>query len=177
MVIFDPSKVDGDEAVARMLDRIQGIVTGDGGKVTNIDRWGRRRLAYEIGGSTEGYYVVIQFEAEPKTAAELGRILRITDGVLRHMIVRPYPITRRARVAQAARRRNAEAAEAANQGAGQATPAAESGPEQAEADGKAGNDGNAEVGEVADTGQADADSAVDGAEAAQPVAGEVAERG
>lgn len=105
MVILDPRKVDGDEAVGQMLDKIQGIITGDGGRVVNLDRWGRRRLAYEIGGTAEGYYVVLQFETEPKTAAELARVLRITEGVLRHLIVRPYPVTRRAQIAQAARRR------------------------------------------------------------------------
>ena len=165
MVIFDPGKVEGDEAVAQMLDRIQGIITGDGGQVTNVDRWGRRRLAYEIGGTTEGYYVVIQFEAEPKTAAELGRVLRITDGVLRHMIVRPNPVTRRARIAQATRRQNAVTGGNAGAQAGAAAETPGEVPrEQVEADGRA------EAGDVAGVVEAD------GAAEAQPVAEETAER-
>lgn len=165
MVIFDPGKVEGDEAVAQMLDRIQGIITGDGGQVTKVDRWGRRRLAYEIGGTTEGYYVVIQFEAEPKTAAELGRVLRITDGVLRHMIVRPNPVTRRARIAQATRRQNAVTGGNAGAQAGAAAETPGEAPrEQVEADGRA------EAGNVAGVVEAD------GAAEAQPVAGETADR-
>lgn len=165
MVIFDPGKVEGDEAVAQMLDRIQGIITGDGGQVTKVDRWGRRRLAYEIGGTTEGYYVVIQFEAEPKTAAELGRVLRITDGVLRHMIVRPNPVTRRARIAQATRRQNAVTGGNAGAQAGAAAETPGEAPrEQVEADGRA------EAGNVAGVVEAD------GAAEAQPVAEETADR-
>ena len=165
MVIFDPGKVEGDEAVAQMLDRIQGIITGDGGQVTKVDRWGRRRLAYEIGGTTEGYYVVIQFEAEPKTAAELGRVLRITDGVLRHMIVRPNPVTRRARIAQATRRQNAVTGGNAGAQAGAAAEAPGEAPrEQVEADGRA------EAGNVAGVVEAD------GAAEVQPVAEETADR-
>jgi small subunit ribosomal protein S6 len=165
MVIFDPGKVEGDEAVAQMLDRIQGIITGDGGQVTKVDRWGRRRLAYEIGGTTEGYYVVIQFEAEPKTAAELGRVLRITDGVLRYMIVRPNPVTRRARIAQATRRQNAVTGGNAGAQAGAAAETPGEAPrEQVEADGRA------EAGNVAGVVE------VDGAAEAQPVAEETADR-
>jgi len=165
MVIFDPGKVEGDEAVAQMLDRIQGIITGDGGQVTKVDRWGGRRLAYEIGGTTEGYYVVIQFEAEPKTAAELGRVLRITDGVLRHMIVRPNPVTRRARIAQATRRQNAVTGGNAGAQAGAAAEAPGEAPrEQVEADGRA------EAGNVAGVVEAD------GAAEVQPVAEETADR-
>ncbi|MGE5482144.1 MAG: 30S ribosomal protein S6 [Bacteroidota bacterium] len=165
MVIFDPGKVEGDEAVAQMLDRIQGIITGEGGQVSKVDRWGRRRLAYEIGGTTEGYYVVIQFEAEPKTAAELGRVLRITDGVLRHMIVRPNPVTRRARIAQATRRQNAVTGGNAGAQAGAAAETPGEVPrEQVEADGRA------EAGDVAGVVEAD------GAAEAQPVAEETAER-
>lgn len=165
MVIFDPGKVEGDEAVAQMLDRIQGIITGEGGQVSKVDRWGRRRLAYEIGGTTEGYYVVIQFEAEPKTAAELGRVLRITDGVLRHMIVRPNPVTRRARIAQATRRQNAVTGGNAGAQAGAAAETPGEAPrEQVEADGRA------EAGDVAGVVEED------GAAEAQPVAEETAER-
>lgn len=165
MVLFDPSKVDGDEGVAQMLDRIQGIITGDGGQVTNVDRWGRRRLAYEIGGTTEGYYVLIQFEAEPKTAAELGRVLRITDGILRHMIVRPNPVTRRARIAQATRRQNAATGGNAGAPAGTVGATAPEAPrEQVEAD------GNAEAGAEVGGAEAEADDAAEAQPAAERTA-------
>ena len=109
--------------------------------------------------------MVIQFEAEPKTAAELGRVLRITDGVLRHMIVRPNPVTRRARIAQATRRQNAVTGGNAGAQAGAAAEAPGEAPrEQVEADGRA------EAGNVAGVVEAD------GAAEVQPVAEETADR-
>ena len=52
------------------------------------DAWGRRRLAYEIDHKGEGIYHLLQFDAEPETLAELSRILRISDGVMRHLATR-----------------------------------------------------------------------------------------
>ena len=52
-----------------------------------IDRWGRRRFAYEIARQTEGYYVVVRFNAEPATAAELDRTLKIADEIVRHKVL------------------------------------------------------------------------------------------
>ncbi|HLT58110.1 MAG: 30S ribosomal protein S6 [Limnochordales bacterium] len=86
MVVLEPGL--DEEALEAALERFAGAVTGQGGQVTHIDRWGKRRLAYEIAGHTEGYYALLKFEGSPAAAIELDRILRITDGVLRHLIVR-----------------------------------------------------------------------------------------
>ncbi len=85
--IIDP-KVEGDEAIEAVIQRMAKVVTDNGGEVTNIDKWGRKRLAYEIKHNTEGYYVVLQFNGGNQTASELERILRISDDVLRHLLVR-----------------------------------------------------------------------------------------
>ncbi len=59
------------------------------GTIENINEWGKRKLAYPIDDYTEGYYVVVNFTANPAFPAELSRIYNITDGVLRSIIVRP----------------------------------------------------------------------------------------
>ena len=58
------------------------------GTVDNVDVWGKRKLAYEINGLTDGDYTLIDFHANPENVAELDRVLRITDAVVRHMIVK-----------------------------------------------------------------------------------------
>jgi len=77
-----------EEKHAALIDRFVQIVTNDGDEVTRLEKWGKRRLAYEIAHNREGYYVVMKFKAPPHTARELDRVFKITDGVLRHIIVR-----------------------------------------------------------------------------------------
>ncbi len=77
-----------DEARADILESVQGLVDRFGGKVTNVDEWGKKRLAYEIQKMPEGYYYFIQMEAPGTTPAELEERLRIMDHVLRYLIVR-----------------------------------------------------------------------------------------
>lgn len=86
MLVLNP-KLE-EEAVEALLERFTGIVTNGGGEIRELDKWGKRRLAYEIKGFTEGFYVVIKFNADSPTATELERIIKITDEVIRHMIVR-----------------------------------------------------------------------------------------
>jgi small subunit ribosomal protein S6 len=73
-----------EEIVARARE---GIERG-GGQFTAHDVWGRRKLAYEIDRKAEGSYHLLSFSAEPETLAEVSRVLKITDGVLRHLAVR-----------------------------------------------------------------------------------------
>jgi small subunit ribosomal protein S6 len=79
---------DADESVvATAVDRIAKLVTPAGGEVGKIDRWGRRRFAYEIAHQTEGYYVVVRFTAEPTIAAELDRTMNLADEIVRHKVL------------------------------------------------------------------------------------------
>jgi small subunit ribosomal protein S6 len=86
MLIVNP---EADEAaLGAIIDRVSGIITGRGGEVKNVDRWGRRRLAVEIDRNTEGQYVVMQFQAEGDIVQELERVLHLADEVIRHKVTR-----------------------------------------------------------------------------------------
>jgi small subunit ribosomal protein S6 len=86
MLIVDP---DAEEAVLTgVVDRVSGIITGGGGEVKKVDRWGRRRLTFEIDRRTEGQYVVIRFQAEPEAVEQLERALHLADEVIRHKVVK-----------------------------------------------------------------------------------------
>lgn len=77
-----------EEAVQAVIDRVTKIITSANGEVTNVDQWGKRKLAYEIKDNTEGFYVVIDFNADNEATTEVERVLRITDEVLRFLLVR-----------------------------------------------------------------------------------------
>jgi small subunit ribosomal protein S6 len=81
-----PPEAD-ESVVGGVIDRITKIVSQAGGEVSKVDRWGRRRLAYEIARQSEGYYVVVAFTAEPSVIAELERSLHLADEVLRFKVV------------------------------------------------------------------------------------------
>jgi small subunit ribosomal protein S6 len=79
---------EADEAlVGTAVGRIDKIVSANGGAIGQIDRWGRRRFAYELADQHEGYYVVTTFTAQPAAQAELERALNLADEVLRHKVV------------------------------------------------------------------------------------------
>ena len=85
LYIVDPSS--NEEVRAGVSARIDVAITGEGGTVDSVEDWGKRKLAYEIDGLTEGDYILINFHADPTQIEELSRILRINDAVKRHMIV------------------------------------------------------------------------------------------
>ena len=85
LYIVDPSA--NEEVRAGVTARIDAAIVGQGGEIDNVDDWGKRKLAYEIDGLSEGNYILVNFHADPTHVAELDRVLRITDAVKRHMIV------------------------------------------------------------------------------------------
>lgn len=87
MVILDAELEE--RTVGPSLDQYLTVVRNDGGSVENVDVWGRRRLAYEIGKKAEGIYAVINVRAEPATIKELDRQLNLNESVLRTKVVRP----------------------------------------------------------------------------------------
>lgn len=76
-----------EEDTKAEVARIKGVVENGGGTVENVDEWGKRRLAYEINHMNEGYYVLMNFTSQPELPKELDRVLRISDKVIRHIVV------------------------------------------------------------------------------------------
>ena len=72
----------GEEATAALVEKFKAMVEAEG-TLTNIDEWGKRRLAYPINDLAEGYYVLMNMETKPEFPAELERVMKITEGVLR----------------------------------------------------------------------------------------------
>ncbi|SHF43958.1 30S ribosomal protein S6 [Desulforamulus putei] len=77
-----------EEKVTALVEKFKALVEERGAEVTKLDKWGKRRLAYEINHMKEGIYVVMQFKAEAAAAAELDRVMKINDDIIRHMITR-----------------------------------------------------------------------------------------
>lgn len=83
MFIIDPTLED--EKKEATIEAVKEVIASEG-EVVNVDVWGMRKLAYPIQKKTEGYYVVIEFKAQPTLPKELDRRLRISDNVMRHLI-------------------------------------------------------------------------------------------
>lgn len=77
-----------EEARAALIARFNALIAENGGEVTEVNEWGKRRLAYAIDYKTEGYYVLVNFNAVPELPRELERNLQISDSVLRYLVTR-----------------------------------------------------------------------------------------
>lgn len=80
----------GEEGNAELVEKFKALIAKHG-TVESVDEWGKRRLAYPINKETEGYYTLVNFESTPDFTAELDRRYKITDGVLRSIIVKKDP--------------------------------------------------------------------------------------
>ena len=76
-----------EEASNALINKFKNLIAANG-TIDSVDDWGKKRLAYEIDDIAEGLYVLVTFSAEPKTVKELDRVMKITDEILRHMIIR-----------------------------------------------------------------------------------------
>ena len=86
MVILDPNV--GEDQLAAATQRVQDQITTRGGEIQKVDTWGRRRMYYPIKHLRDGHYVVYSFNAEPRRVTELEQSWRISEEVLRHLVVR-----------------------------------------------------------------------------------------
>ena len=86
LLLLDPELPD--ERQSEIVTRVRENVEGAGGTWERHEPWGRRKLAYEIDRRADGSYHLLEFESEPETLDEVSRVLKITDGVLRHLAIR-----------------------------------------------------------------------------------------
>ncbi|MEG1394824.1 MAG: 30S ribosomal protein S6 [Clostridia bacterium] len=77
-----------EENKQAIVDKVSAAITENEGEIVNVDKWGVRKYAYPINFKTEGYYVLINFVSNSNAPAEVQRIINITDGTVRCMIVR-----------------------------------------------------------------------------------------
>ena len=82
LYIVDPAQ--GEEGIAALVEKFKAMVEAEG-TLSEVNEWGKRRLAYPINDLTEGYYVLMNMETKPEFPAELERVMKITEGVLRCM--------------------------------------------------------------------------------------------
>ena len=122
LLMFDPELPE--ERQTEIVTRAREAIEKDGGTWDNHEPWGRRRLAYEIDHKAEGAYHLLTFAAEPATLEEISRVLKITDGVMRHLAVRrvqggstrpPEPITEEPVAAAASARQDSVETESARE--------------------------------------------------------------
>ena len=86
MVILNPTL--GEDALTATVEKVKGLIEASG-TLEQIEVWGRKRLAYEIDDQKEGFYFLINFSAEAEFPKELERVLKITEGVMRYLVIRP----------------------------------------------------------------------------------------
>ena len=87
LAVVVSAKIEDDERAAT-LEKVKDIVTKHGGNITNVDEWGKKRLAYEVKKMREAFYYFIQFDAEATVPAEIESRVRLMENVVRYLVVR-----------------------------------------------------------------------------------------
>lgn len=85
MFIVKPAE---EEVINVTVEKVEALIARVGGTVEKVDRWGKRRLAYAVKKFTDGFYVLINFEAAPTEIKEIDRVIKINDEILKHLIVK-----------------------------------------------------------------------------------------
>ena len=77
-----------DEAKKALVERFNTILTDNGAELTEVKEWGKRRLAYEINDFRDGYYMLVQVQAEAAAVQEFDRLAKISEDIIRHMVIK-----------------------------------------------------------------------------------------
>ena len=87
LAVVVSAKIEDDER-AQVIEKVKALVERFGGKISDVDEWGKKKLAYEIQKMKEGYYYFIHFESDAETPSEIEQRIRIMDNVIRFLCVR-----------------------------------------------------------------------------------------
>jgi len=87
MYIVNPTVADQEETLEESINKVHTLITDNGGEIVNVDRWGKRKFAYEIEKIKEGYYVVTKFKIAATALTELNRVLKLNEDLVRFMII------------------------------------------------------------------------------------------
>ena len=77
-----------EEAISAAITRFEDVVKNGNGEIVKTDRWGKRRLAFEVDGKNDGFYVLMSFKSEKEATQELERLLRLNDDIIRHLVIK-----------------------------------------------------------------------------------------
>lgn len=77
-----------EEPTNAVIEKFEKLIVDNGGTIDKVDRWGKKRLAYEIEDTLDGYYCLFYITAEPPVVAEIDRVMKINDDILKHMIIK-----------------------------------------------------------------------------------------
>ena len=86
IMLILPAETD-DKLIGSVTDRISQVLSQGGGQVEKVDRWGKRRFTYEIARQSEGFYLIVECQADPAVMKELDRVLSLVDEVIRFKVV------------------------------------------------------------------------------------------
>ena len=87
LAVVVSAKIEDDER-AQVIEKVKALVERFGGQISDVDEWGKKRLAYEIQKMKEGYYYFIHLESDAETPSEIEQRIRIMDNVIRFLCVR-----------------------------------------------------------------------------------------
>lgn len=90
IVIIRPNV--GEDDIAGIIDKTTGIIESNGGSIVTVDKWGLKKLAYLIKKEQQGYYVLIEYAGKPEAVAEMERIYRIDDKILKFMTIKTQDV-------------------------------------------------------------------------------------
>ena len=107
-ILFIANPGLGETEVEALTEQVKGFVEKDGGRIEKVENWGKKRLAYEVRGHREGYYILIMTESTGPLVKEVERRLKVTDGVIRFLTVRVDEELRKAERRKARRSLNDE---------------------------------------------------------------------
>lgn len=85
--LFVVDVTHGEDAVRALIDKFTGMIA-ENGEITEINEWGKRKLAYEIDYKSEGYYVLVNFKSGAEFPTELERVFNITEGIMRSIVLK-----------------------------------------------------------------------------------------
>ena len=77
-----------EEATTAVVDKFKALIENNGGEIVKLDKWGKRKLAYEIDDFKDGFYVLCKYKGTAAVTQELDRVLKITDEVIKHLILK-----------------------------------------------------------------------------------------
>ena len=86
--VFIVKSTIGEDEITAIIDKVSSIITGDGGTVLKVDKWGLKKLAYLIKKESQGYYLLMDYAAVPDAVAEIERIFKIDDRLLKYMTLK-----------------------------------------------------------------------------------------